>query len=189
MAFLKTGHWLVGLAVAVTGVPSLAQQADQEDWNRFRGPNGGGISIDSGVATNWSAAENIQWKAELPGPGSSSPIVHDDRVFLTCYTGYGVDSRNPGNLADLKRHLLCFDRSNGKELWRATVDATGDEDEYRGFITDHGYSSSTPAADGEHVFAFFGKSGVIAWDREGNQKWQVSVGTQSDPAKWVPAPV
>ena len=141
---------------------SLPLSAQDNEWNRFRGPNGSGIVPESDVANEWSSDKNLKWKVELPGPGSSSPIVQGDRVFVTCYTGYGLNAKDPGNRADLKRHLLCFDRESGKELWRAAVDSDGDEDEYKGFITDHGYASSTPVSDGKHVFGFFGKSGVAA---------------------------
>ncbi len=160
----------------------VSLQAD--DWTRFRGENGTGISTSALVPTEWSSDKNIQWKMELPGPGSSSPIVVGDKVLVTCYTGFGVNRENPGEPSDLKRHLLCFDRNTGKELWRATVDSAADEDEYKGFIVEHGYASSTPVSDGEHIFTFFGKSGVIAFDMQGNRLWQTSAGTNSDPANW-----
>ena len=63
-----------------------------------------------------SASENLQWKVDLPGPGSSSPIVMGDRVYVTCYTGYGVDKESPGEPSNLERHLLCFDRETGTEI-------------------------------------------------------------------------
>jgi outer membrane protein assembly factor BamB len=103
---------------------------------------------------------------------------------VTCYTGYGLDLKNPGNPAELVRHLIALDRSTGKEVWRASVPSSAEEDPYRGFITQHGYASSSPVADGERVFVLFGKSGLFAYDREGKQLWQANLGTQSDPAKW-----
>ncbi len=168
----------------VLGLGMLIASAGADDWARFRGEGGSGIATSSAVPTSWNSAENISWTAELPGPGSSSPIVQGTRVFLTCYTGYGVTRENPGNPADLQRHLLCLDRETGQELWRATVKAGHPEDAYQGFIAEHGYASSTPVTDGEHVFVFFGKDGVVAFDMDGNQKWQTNVGTFSDPAKW-----
>jgi len=161
----------------------VAQQSDA-DWNRFRGPNGSGISLDSDVPMTWSPKENIAWQVDLPGPGSSSPIIVGDLVFLTCYTGYGIDAKAAGNPGDLKRHLLCIDRGTGKEKWRATTDSAVAEDDYQGFIVEHGYASSTPVSDGEYVFVFYGKTGVVAYDMDGNEKWKTSVGEKSDPAKW-----
>src|SRR5690606_6597010 len=141
---------------------SLASPTIAGDWPQFRGPGGAGISSDS-APTTWSESENLRWKTPLPGPGSSSPIVWGDRVFVTCYTGYGVE-RGSGAPEDLKRHLLCLDRATGRILWQATVDAVLPEDPYQGFISEHGYASSTPITDGERIYVFFGKSGVLAYD-------------------------
>jgi len=143
-----------------------------EDWTRFRGDAGAGISKKA-APTKWDADTNIKWKAKLPGPGSSCPIVVEDRVYLTCYTGYGMEAKNPGNVSDLKRHLLCFDRASGKEVWRTTVDSDNDEDPFQGFITHHGYASSTPVTDGELIFVHFGKTGLFAFDASGNEVWQM----------------
>lgn len=58
---------------------------DGGDWPQFRGSNGDGISTDGPIPTKWDAAANLKWKADLPGKGSSSPIVLGDRIFVTCY--------------------------------------------------------------------------------------------------------
>src|SRR4051812_4569956 len=76
------------------------------DWTRFRGPNGDGFDADTLPPASWSETENVQWKAELPGPGTSSPIIVGDRIFVTCYSGYGDGGRG-GDLAKLQRELVC----------------------------------------------------------------------------------
>jgi outer membrane protein assembly factor BamB len=155
------------------------------DWPRFRGPNGTGVSTDSKpVPAEWSSTKNVKWKTELPGPGSSSPIVVGDRLLLTCWTGYAAGGDNPGRLEDLKRHLLCFDRNTGKELWNASVPAVMPEDNYRGQFAENGYASHTPVSDGEKVFVFFGKSGVHAYDLEGKPLWQADVGDDLSRMGW-----
>jgi hypothetical protein len=106
---------LRALALAVS-LPLLAPLAVPADWPQFRGPNGSGVSTEKGIPVEWSATKNIAWKAKLPGPGSSSPIVFGDQVYVTCYSGYGVDRKNPGKIADLKRHLVCVARDSGKVL-------------------------------------------------------------------------
>jgi outer membrane protein assembly factor BamB len=136
-----------------------------------------GIAPDKGVPTTWSGDKNVAWKTELPGPGASSPIVVGNKVIVTCYTGYGLSKDEPGEQKDLKRHLLCIDRANGKILWTRDVAAVLPEEPYRSYITLHGYASSTPASDGTNVYAFLGKSGVFAFDLAGKQVWQASVGT------------
>jgi outer membrane protein assembly factor BamB len=162
----------------------FVMSAQAEDWTRFRGPNGSGISSASRAPSQWSESNNLKWSVDLPGRGSSCPIVVGDKVLLTAYTGYGLEKSNPGDPKALQRHLICFDRASGKELWRGTVDSTHDEDPYQGFIAEHGYASSTPVSDGEHVFVLFGKTGMVAFDMDGNQKWLQNLGEFSDPAKW-----
>ena len=107
-----------------------------------------------------------------------------DRVFVTSYRGYGVDKSAPGELARLERVLVCLNRADGKVLWEAAVKGTADEDRYQGFIQSHGYATSTPATDGKRVYVFFGKAGVLAFDLNGKQLWQTSVGTGSAQMGW-----
>ncbi len=147
------------------------------DWLRFRGPNGSGVA-QGDAPIEFGDNKNLKWKLELPGRGVSSPIVVGDKVLVTCYSGYGMGN-NQGEMEDLKRHLVCADRNTGKTLWSKTIDATMPEDEYRPpGVTTHGYASNTPASDGESVFAFFGKSGVHAFDLDGNELWKQSVGNE-----------
>lgn len=172
------------IILATLFLVSTALALRAADWDRFRGPNGSGTIDGPTPPWQWSAEKNLKWKAPLPGKGSSSPIISGNRVFVTCYTGYGLEPKSPGKPEDLVRHLIALDRSTGKEVWRASIASSGDEDPYKGFITQHGYSSSTPATDGKNVFVLFGKSGLFAFDRDGKQLWQTNLGSKSDPAKW-----
>lgn len=145
------------------------------DWPRFRGPTGDGASADRALPVRWGPEKNVVWKVKLPGPGSSSPVIWQDRVFVTCYTGYGVAKE--GDIAKLRRHLLCLERKSGKVLWQRDIEPKLPEANYTGFITEHGYASSTPATDGERVYLFLGRTGVLAFDLDGKQLWQTEVGT------------
>ncbi|MEI8016760.1 MAG: PQQ-binding-like beta-propeller repeat protein [Schlesneria sp.] len=154
------------------------------DWPQFRGPGGSGVADDRDYPTTWSATENVAWRIELPGPGASSPITLGERVFVTCYRGYGVNRSTPGELSQLERVLVCLNRADGKVLWESPVKGTPDEDRYQGQIQSHGYATSTPATDGTRVYVFFGKAGVLAFDLNGKQLWQTSVGTGSAQMGW-----
>ena len=169
------------LLVVITQGAGVSSAAD---WAQFRGPSASGLSADSKLPKTWSDTSNLSWKVELPGPGSSSPIVFGERVFVTCYSGYGVPKSNGGDLKSLQRHLVCVDRTNGQIRWTKTVAGKLPEDGYQGYITEHGYASGTPVADDERVYCFFGKSGVVAFDLEGNQLWQTSVGKESSNRRW-----
>jgi outer membrane protein assembly factor BamB len=146
------------------------------DWSQFRGPHGLGTSPEKGLPVHWSAKKNIVWKTRLPGPGTSSPVTVANRIFLTCYTGYAQGDGNPGKMEDLRRHMVCADRKNGKILWSKKFDPVLPEHAYQGEGSYHGYSSSTPTSDGERLYVFFGKSGVYCFDLDGKQLWHVSVG-------------
>ncbi|MFN0056632.1 MAG: PQQ-binding-like beta-propeller repeat protein [Planctomycetales bacterium] len=156
-----------------TKTAPLATAAAGEDWGRFRGPGGQGSSAATGLPLEWSSDENIAWKQELPGPGASSPIVLGDYIYVTCYSGFFVPGEEGGTQEDLRRHLLCLDRASGKQLWERTVAPRLPEEER---IRDHGFAASTPAADDEAVYCFFGKSGVHAFDHSGTPLWQADVG-------------
>jgi outer membrane protein assembly factor BamB len=168
----------------VLAVMSTVKVSLGEDWPRFLGPNGSGIGSGSDVTTEWSSDKNLKWKIELPGRGSSCPIVIGEHVYITCYHGYGMSPESPGKASELVRSMICVDRKTGTIVWNTPVPSTVDEDPYEGFIVEHGYSSSTPTTDGKHLFALFGKSGAIAFDMKGNIVWKKSLGTMSDPAKW-----
>ena len=150
--------------------------AQSSEWNRFRGPSGMGTSDAKGLPLNWSSTENIAWKTELPGPGASSPIVHQDRIYLTCYTGFFVPDQPGGSQQDLKRHLIAVRRSDGGLLWDQAIAAKLPEEDR---IRDHGFAANTPAVDDERVYAFFGKTGVFAFDHSGKQLWQTDVGSKT----------
>ena len=169
-------------AIPAAAVVAVEPKIDAANWPQFRGPDGSGVSGDLNAPAEWSATKNLKWKTPLPGPGSSSPIVWKDRVFITCYSGYG-DGGN-GSVGDLKRHLLCLDAVTGKSLWDKEIASAVAEDAFRGYITEHGYASNTPATDGERVYVFFGKTGVLAFDFDGKELWRTSVGTKSAVKKW-----
>jgi hypothetical protein len=126
----------------------------------------------------------MKWSAELPGRGVSSPIVVGDRIFVTCYSGYGVSGREE-SIENLVRHVVCVSRNEGKVLWQRDFKVVLPEDPYRPpGVTSHGYASNTPVSDGKRVFAFLGKSGVVALDLDGNELWKVDVGHGSGPQAW-----
>lgn len=165
--------------IAALFLISLAAYA--ADWNRFRGPSGVGESAEKGLPTEWSSTKNIVWKTKLPGPGTSSPIVVGDRIYLTSYTGYALSADKPGDVEKLKRHVLCLDRKSGELIWTKEFAAKQPESAYSGGNnTWHGYASSTPTADDKNLYVFFGKSGVYALSlADGSEVWHVDVGEQT----------
>ena len=87
------------------------------------GPDRSGVSKETGLPLEWSDTKNIVWKVPLPGPGSSSPIVFGDHVYVTCYSGYGLENKDSRKQEDLRRHLVCVDEKTGNMLWAKEFEA------------------------------------------------------------------
>lgn len=180
MLHLFRFHRAASAGTILPGVVALfmvfGSRAFGQDWPQFRGVGALGRGDAKGVPVAWGDSTNIVWKTILPGPGTSSPITFGNHIFLTCFTGYGTSSREPGDMANLKRHLVCLNLADGKIIWNTSVPAELPEQER--IREDHGYASSTAAADADRLYAFFGKSGVFAFDHQGKQLWQRKVGDQ-----------
>jgi outer membrane protein assembly factor BamB len=172
---LLLAAFAVSAVIGPIFVSSVALAAPKDgDWPQFRGAGALGRSEAKGLPLTWSDEKNVVWKAALPGPGASSPIVLGDRIYITSYTGFATSSREPGEMTNLKRHLLCLNLADGKIIWDTAVPAEmPEQDRIR---EGHGYASSTPVADAERVYAFFGKTGVFAFDHSGKQLWKTKVG-------------
>jgi outer membrane protein assembly factor BamB len=152
----RSGVGLVLLACCV------AVNARAADWPAWRGPHGTGVYDEVDLPTTWSATENVAWKAPLPGPGNSTPVVAAGRVFVTCASDKGAT-----------RSVLCFDRASGKLLWRQDTKFTGEETTHE----TNPYCAASPATDGRRVFAWHGSAGVVAYDAQGGKPlWQRDLG-------------
>ena len=152
----------------------LAQTSLAEDWPQFRGPGSLGKSQAKNLPVTWSDTENLIWKTAMPGSGSSSPIALDGKLYVTCYSGYGLD-QGRGKMEDLAFHVVCIDGGKGTIIWDKKIEPVLPESKE---VRDHGYAAQTPATDGKHLYVFFGKSGVFKVDLNGEQIWQTSVGTK-----------
>lgn len=143
----------LSLCLCVT-VQTLAAVTTQ--WPQFRGPNGAGIAEDARPPIYFGAETNLLWKTALP-PGHSSPIVWDQRIFLTAF-----------DRETKKLETICLDRGTGKVLWRR--DAPAEQIEKVHTISNP--AASTPVTDGQSVYVYFGSFGLIAYDFSGSVRWQ-----------------
>jgi outer membrane protein assembly factor BamB len=146
--------WLFwSAAIAAIAVVSVASA----DWRQFRGDDNRSRANVSAPPLNWSEAENVAWKIDLPGRGASSPIVVDGRVVVTC-----SDGPNEKELG-----VVCFDQETGKRLWRRQFWATG-----RTYCHPSSCNAApTPASDGKRIFAFYSSVDLACLDLDGNLLW------------------
>ena len=173
--------WLPALMTLLMSLSAIAEApASDEDaaWNRFRGPNGQGIAT-ADLPAKWSDTSNLAWKTDLPGRGSSSPVVWNGRIFLTAYTGYGLDLESPGRREDLKLHVLCLDLTDGKLIWDCPIEPLPAEQDFGKRLGEHGYASPTPCVDDSGVYAFFGPSGLVAVSHDGEVRWRRQLGNKT----------
>ncbi len=175
-------------------VPTLAATKSDEvpvkvlaprNWPSFRGPNTSGVADGQFPPTAWNAEKgvNVLWKTPIPGFGHSSPVVWDDRVFITTAVSgdpkakprvglYGdVDSVN-----DKTTHtwqVYCLEKRAGKVLWEQTA-YTGVPKVKRHMKASH--ANPTPAVDAKHVVACFGSEGLFCYGHAGKLLWKRDLG-------------
>lgn len=154
-----------GKASAITWIVLLLASGVQvraADWPQFRGADHNGVSTETDFPVSWGAGKNIRWRAALPRPGNSSPIVSAGNVFITC----AQDEHGT------RRTLYCFDASDGTKKWERTVS-------YEHVDPTHArnpYCASTPAADGRRVVVWHGSAGVHCYDFDGKELWSRDLG-------------
>lgn len=147
------------LSLAV--VLALAQFSAAADWPAFRGPQGNGISSESGFPTEWSRDKNVKWRVPLPGPDNGSPIVVGNKVLVLS----GADQGK-------QRSALCFDRETGQQLWQQTVGYDKVEETHK----TSPWCPSTPASDGKIVAVWHRSAGMHCYDLDGNALWSRDLG-------------
>jgi outer membrane protein assembly factor BamB len=140
------------------GLFLIALTLSAQDWTRFRGPNGSGISQGSGFPVEFGPSKNLVWKAPARG-GKSSPVLTAHHVFLT-----GFEQE--------KLYTQCFDRKTGKLLWERSEPRP--RAEFRNLKNEP--AAISPVTDGENVYAFFADYGLLSYDPAGKLRWKVALG-------------
>lgn len=174
--------WAV-CCTAVLFVWHASHRAEAENWPGWRGPTGDGQSGETDLPLKWDGEQvNLRWKTAIPGEGHSSPIIWEDRVFLTTC-----------DLQTQARQLLCLDQQTGQIRWQTTVFKSPLETRHRF----NSFASGTPATDGERVYVAFlkvdgstidapnvgaprpvtpGEIVVAAYDFNGRAVWKAVIG-------------
>ncbi|QDT52330.1 outer membrane biogenesis protein BamB [Caulifigura coniformis] len=154
-----------------------------KNWHQWRGPLATGVAPEADPPTEWSATKNVKWVARIPGFGKSSPIVWDDRVFLTSAidTGEVVPGATkpedqPERRFDIKfphtkyRFVVdCLDRNTGKFLWQQTA---VEELPHEGHHGDNSHASASATTDGKRLYVSFGSRGMYCYDLDGKKLWE-----------------
>jgi outer membrane protein assembly factor BamB len=136
----------------------LAGLAGAEDWPRFRGPGGSGVSHSTGLPVEFGPQKNLVFRVDVPA-GRSSPIVVKDRIVLTALDGERLVT-------------LALDRATGAPLWRREIPRERAAKVYVGNDT----ATPTAASDGDSLYVFFPDLGLVSFDPEGRERWRLPLG-------------
>ncbi len=153
------------LFAIVAGLIAPSHSLLAADWSSWRGDHGDGTTAQCSLPSTWTIegdANHVKWKAPLPGPGNSSPIVANGRVWITQYEKVSAE-----------RQLRCYDAKSGELLWNQSVKSAEDEPTH----PTNPYCGSSPVADGKYVVAFFGSAGLCCYTHEGELVWQRKLGS------------
>ncbi len=152
-------RWLI----AVTICFALVSTAQAQEWTRFRGPNGQGISDVKTIPTAFSA-KDYKWKQKLPGEGHGSPTLWGEKLFVV-----SADKRTA------TRSLICLNAATGKPAWETKIESNT----HHLHKFNH-YGTCTPAVDADRVYVYAGSdknTRVIAFDHDGNEQWSADLGS------------
>lgn len=159
---------LLLLAVQTQASEPPTRQAD--NWPQWRGPQMNGVAAQANPPLTWSETENIRWKREIPGLGSSTPIVWGETVFITT----AIPASGDGDGIPSQRFvLMALKRSDGSVLWQRTL--REDRPDTRTH-PDGTWASNSPVTDGELIYAYFGSHGLYALTLDGQPVWDLDLG-------------
>jgi len=186
---------IAGISLAVAGLNIFSEKAEAGNWPQWRGPDGSGISNEKNLPSEWSPTKNIKWKTAIEGRSHSSPIVWENRVFLTTAVEGEVVSGakavkhtlegdkefvHPDSVGADRKHtfkVIALDRDSGKIVWQATAwEGTPYDNRHR----KSSYAASTPTTDGKLVYAYFGSEGLYAYDFKGKLAWKADLGKMAN---------
>ncbi|MBG99627.1 MAG: serine/threonine protein kinase [Solibacterales bacterium] len=169
-------------------------------WPQFRGPGALGIVPDNpGLPISWDSTENIVWKTDVPGKGWSSPVVWNERIYLTSNIGPTGKGEPPAGfyeggefqpITEKTHHWMAYGINfiSGQIEWETEL--------HRGIPKTprhrkNSYASETPVTDGDHIYVHFGDLATYCLDMTGKVAWSVpwkpvetrwGYGTASSPA-------
>jgi outer membrane protein assembly factor BamB len=150
----------LGTTVICLGIVQVGDGWSQE-WARFRGPNGSGVSPSQLPAT-WSESD-YNWKIQLPGIGHSSPVVWQNRVYLMS-----------GDPVGATQYVIAIDARNGQIVWQREFAHSAYPIHLR-----NSFASSTPTVDADHVYVAWATPAattLTALSHDGETVWQQQLG-------------
>jgi outer membrane protein assembly factor BamB len=145
-------------AMRIVLLVMLLGSAAWGQWERFRGPNGTGVSESAGLPAEFGAGKNLIWRTELPA-GHSSPVIGGGRIYLTA-------------VEHDRLYTYCLEQSSGRILWRREAPRSRREKLH----SLNNPASPSPVTDTENVYVFFPDFGLLSYTRDGKERWRLPLG-------------
>jgi outer membrane protein assembly factor BamB len=195
---VRTALALLAGLLGLVPAPARADEFSRErldNWPQWRGPLATGLAPNADPPVRWDEKTNVQWKAALPGRGSSTPVVWGNQVFVLT----AIDTGRQGEVANPPKDdprfekktkppstvhqfvVLSFDRRTGKERWRQVAT---EQVPHEGIHPTHSYAAASPTTDGRHLYASYGSRGIYCYDLEGKLQWQRDLGRLNSRYGW-----
>lgn len=184
------------LIVATLGLLASATAAEprsarDHNWPHWRGPHANGIAPDADPPITWDADTNIRWKTPIPGAGSATPILWQDRLFVLSARETDVPADGPRVPHPTAKTLppehkfdfivSCLNRESGDVEWQQVAVQEGP---HEGAHTTNSYASASPTTDGERLYVSFGSRGIFCFDLDGNRLWNRDLGDMRTRFGW-----
>lgn len=131
-----------------------------DNWAHWRGPEGNGTAPGATPPAAFSSTQNVKWKVEVPGKGSGSPLIWEDKVVVTAAVPAGRGQQFT---------VLCYSRATGDLLWKKVANEAVP---HQGTHQTNNYASASPCTDGEHIYAYFGSFGLYCYTMDGDLVWK-----------------
>ena len=179
-------------AFAFAFIQLNAQQSpsnDETNWPQWRGPLSTGEALTGNPPIEWSETKNVKWKIEIPGKGHSTPIIWEDKIFLTTAVETEQKVETDGGKSDessesrrmrglvaesvLNFVVMAIDKKDGSIIWEKTVCAEAPTDGTHNLGT---WASNSSVTDGEYIYAYFGSRGLYCMNFSGNTIWSRDFG-------------
>ncbi len=138
-----------------------------DNWPQFRGARGDGLVANTELPTEWSESKNVRWFTRLPGLGWSSPVVVENRIYVTTAVAEGDDTKLLASGQQLR--LICLNSSDGREIFNRELFEQGKDAPKVHLKNSH--ASPTPFLDGDRLYLHFGHQGTVSTDLDGNVLW------------------
>ena len=174
---------LGALLIGTAALGAFAASTD-EHWPTWRGPHANGVATQGNPPITWGESENIKWKVRVPGTGSSTPVVWENKMFFQTAVPTAEEPQEQPQSQDSRRRMsqpvtvpyrfnvVCLDLRTGTLLWERTA---REEIPHEGHHPTGSLASYSPVTDGEDVWASFGSRGLHCYDLDGKHAWSVDL--------------